>query len=264
MPELPDVEGFKAYFEKHALRSQITAIHAPDARILRDTSPQALGRRLKGEIFAKTHRHGKFLFAQPEAESGWMVMHFGMTGFLGSFECEDDEPEHASVVFEFEEGNKLAYASQRMLGRVGWVDDLAAFIEDQELGPDALSEDLSADRLAEILCGHRGMLKSALMNQAIVAGIGNEWSDEILFQCGLHPKVGIDELEFNDLSEVCRTGKRVLRTGSGARKNSHSLPHHYLGVHRHTDGKCPKCGHDLETVKALSRTAYFCPKCQKS
>ena len=264
MPELPDIEGFKECFEKHALNRRIRKISAPDERILEDLTVQGLGRRLKDREFKRAFRHGKFLFAKvdDEDESGWLAFHFGMTGLFAVHGVEQQAPDHTAVDFEFEDGTALAYVSQRMLGKITLGDTLEGFIQEYKLGPDALSENLSVNDCAERLANHRGMLKSALMNQSIIAGIGNEWSDEILFQCHMHPKVAIKDLGSDDLSELCRTGRRVLRTGSAANRNGRPLPYQYLGAHRHGDGLCPKCKSKLATVKVSSRTAYYCPQCQ--
>lgn len=264
MPELPDVEGFKKVFEKHALNRRIRKISAPDERILEGLTVQGLGRRLKERVFKRAVRHGKFLFGKlgDDDESGWVVFHFGMTGLVAVYEAEQQPPDYTALDFEFEDGTALAYVSQRMLGQITWSDTLEEFIQSHHLGPDALSANLSVTECAQRLANHRGMLKSALMDQSVIAGIGNEWSDEILFQCHLHPKVAIKDLETDDLSEVCRTGRRVLRTGSAANRNGRSLPPQYLGAHRHGDGLCPKCKSELATVKVSSRNAYYCPKCQ--
>lgn len=263
MPELPDVEGFKKCFKKHAVNRPVHRISAPDERILEDLTVQGLGRRLKGRSFKRVVRHGKFLFAKPDDdESGWVVFHFGMTGLLAVHGAEQQPPEHTALDFEFEDATALAYVSQRMLGQVSWSETLDEFIQSHQLGPDALSENLSVMDFAERLANHRGMLKSALMNQSIIAGIGNEWSDEILFQCHFHPKTAITDLKSDDLSEVCRTGRRVLRTGSAANRNGRPLPTQYLGAHRHGDGLCPKCKSELATVKVSGRNAYYCPECQ--
>ncbi|MFO7821130.1 MAG: DNA-formamidopyrimidine glycosylase family protein [Lentisphaeria bacterium] len=263
MPELPDVEKFKKEIEEGAVGRQVEHVHVEDKRILDDSvTPQSLGKRLKGSQINGSRRHGKFLFTETDAQDGWLLMHFGMTGYPAFCASEQDKPPHTRLVLEFSDNTSLAYACQRLLGKISWVPDFAEFLEAKGLGPDALAEDISVRDMATVLWSRKGTLKSTLMNQEVVAGIGNEWSDEILFQCRLHPKTEIGDLKFEDLCEVCRSGRRLLRTGARANCNRHPLPPHYLTAHRHSDGICPKCQKELEKIKVAGRPAYYCPNCQ--
>ncbi|MCF7854496.1 MAG: zf-TFIIB domain-containing protein [Candidatus Pacebacteria bacterium] len=263
MPELPDVAGFQAYFEDHAVGNTIEHVTVLDSRVLTDVTPQSLGKRLHNAQVTTTNRHGKYLFVGTSADNGWLVLHFGMTGYLEHYQENEDPPKQTNVIFTFTNGAHIAYVNQRRLGEVTWADTVATFVEARELGPDALSDTLSPRQFADRLAHHRGMLKSALMNQSIVAGMGNEWADETLFQCGLPPKTSLANLKPDDCEQIARTAQRILRTGMRARCKSRPLPKHYLNAHRHKDDKCPKCGTDLTTVKVAGRTTFYCPKCQQ-
>ncbi|MFW6152536.1 MAG: DNA-formamidopyrimidine glycosylase family protein, partial [Verrucomicrobiota bacterium] len=103
MPELPDVEGFKAYFDSTGLGKEISGVSAPDARTLKDVSIQSLGRKLKGTVFAGTRRWGKYLFGEVDG-NGHLVLHFGMTGNLVCYKKGSDKPRFESVVFDFKDG----------------------------------------------------------------------------------------------------------------------------------------------------------------
>lgn len=191
-----------------------------------------------------------------------ITMHFGMTGELEYYSPDRQErPRYARVIFSFEGGHRLAYISRRMLGRVGVADDMAGYIEAHDLGPDALAKDLDPKKFVERLQGHRGPIKSTLMNQQIIAGIGNEWGDEILYQAKLHPEAASDELDANRLKKLYRVMRRVLKTGARHGGDAGKLPRRYLLVHR-DEGRCPACGARTEKVKVGGRSSYFCPKCQ--
>lgn len=262
MPELPDVAGFKQYLDATSLHQPIarTSVRAKD--LLAGVSPRKLSAVMKGHALNATTRHGKFLFAKID-KNGWLVLHFGMTGELTYFEEPADEPQYAAVTWRFENGRHLSYISRRKLGRVGLTNDLDAFIAGESLGPDALSDEFDADRFVAALDGRTGLLKAALMNQSIMAGIGNVWADEILFQAGVHPEVSVNDLDKKELPDVYRVMRRVLRVGAEKGGTLEKLPRGYFLPHREGDGECPKCGGDIQTITVSGRTTHFCPKCQK-
>jgi len=89
------------------------------------------------------------------------------------------------------------------------------------------------------------------------------YSDEILFQLAVHPKTRVDDLDPGVLDKVYKTMRRVLETAIDSRADPEEMPDSYLTAHRRSDGKCPKCGGDLEKIKVSGRSAWFCPACQK-
>src|SRR5215208_1794298 len=188
MPELPDVEVFKRYMDATSLHQKIRFVGVRNEKILGDFSARTLQSTLKGRTFESTRRHGKNLFTGLDG-GGWMLMHFGMTGRLAYFKDLDEEPLHSRLLFAFENDNHLAFVCQRMFGKVELVEGPKEFVREKELGPDAL--DLDSDSFGERLKGTRGGVKATLMNQKILAGIGNVYSDEILFQARLHPETSV-------------------------------------------------------------------------
>jgi formamidopyrimidine-DNA glycosylase len=265
VPELPDVELYKRYLDKHALRQTIAQVAVNDARILGDLSARAFVARLKGNRFEDSRRHGKHLLVRLR-RPGWLTLHFGMTGDLVHFRDAADDPPYDRVRFDFEGGAHLAYVNRRMLGRVGLTDDADAFIREEGLGPDALDPAFDRAAFAKALEGRRRDLKSVLMDQALIAGIGNIYADEILFQARLHPKIPASALSERQRTELFREIKAVLKTaidcGAGAEQFLERLPEDYLLPHRDKDGKCPRCGTAIATLKSGGRTSYFCPRCQ--
>lgn len=261
MPELPDVAGFKKYLDAQGLHQTIARTTVSDERLLENASPQSLGRQLKGHGMVSTRRHGKFLFAKLDSDD-WVVLHFGMSGNLASFADDEEMPRYARVIFHFENGRNLAVVSRRLLGRVAVVDDAAAYLSRHDVGPDALN-DVSEENFTAILAGHRGMLKTTLMNQSVLSGIGNIYADEILFQAGLHPKTRSGELTEAAAHRLYRVMKDVLRTAADKDAVVADLPEHFLLPHRDSDERCPACGAQLETIKVSSRTSHYCPSCQK-
>lgn len=262
MPELPDVERFREYLNATALHQEVAAVEVRDAEILEGISARKLRRRLKGGSFESTSRHGKFLFVHTQSPAV-LVLHFGMTGYLDYARRDREPPEHTRVLFCFATGFWLAYVCQRKLGLVTLTDDKAAFIDDRGLGPDALDERLTFVRFCERLEGRRGVVKSALMNQSILAGVGNVYADETLFQCGIAPHRSIDQLDKKTLRKLYRRMRRVLETAVRHHAEITPLPRTYLLRHRDSDGRCPRCGRELEKARISGRGTWFCPHCQE-
>ena len=196
MPELPDVEVLKQYLDATSIHQGIKAVEVRDSRILEDTSTEKLKTGLKGRSLDSTRRHGKYLFAEL-SDNHWLVLHFGMSGELKYFKSMEKDPEYDQLLISFSNGYHLAYNAPRKLVLVALIENMEAFVEKKELGPDAMSLDPAG--FQKVLSGRRGMVKSTLMNQQIIAGIGNVYSDEILFQARLHPRVGVDELDAETL-----------------------------------------------------------------
>ncbi|MGJ3251993.1 MAG: Fpg/Nei family DNA glycosylase [Elainellaceae cyanobacterium] len=261
MPELPDVEVFKQYLDSTSLHQTIRHVDVSNSKVLENTSAQVFKNQLKDCQFQSSSRQGKYLFV--ELSSGeWLVFSFGMTGSLKYFKNDDQMPDYPRIRFDFVNEFHLVYASQRMLGKVMLTGDRKQFIEAHQLGLDAISPDLDESRFRQVMKGRRGMLKSTLMNQHVIAGIGNVYADEILFHAGFHPKTSVKELDDNHFDTLFRAMQEVLQVAIAHRADPEQLPNSYLLPHRHDGGKCPKCGESLQHIKVSGRTAYYCPQCQ--
>jgi len=262
MPELPDIARFKKYLDATSLHQVIRRVVVHDHDVLEDVSAQRLRRTLQGRSLESTDRWGKFLFVELD-EGPWVVMHFGMTGYLDYSEIAKQVPDHTRVTYQFEGGGRLVYVCQRKLGCVSLADDVQSFIRSRNMGPDGLDKRLDFEAFRQRLAGRRGAIKSALMNQQIVAGIGNIYSDEILFQAGVHPKRSVIELDDGELRSVHRALRKVLRKAVDRNGEIQRLPRSYFLPHREGDGLCPRCQRELDEAKVSGRTAHFCPRCQQ-
>jgi len=265
MPELPEVENFRRFFDRAALGRRVVDVAISDDRVLHNISPARLRRTLRNHCFEKTRRHGKHLLARLDTGS-WLTFHFGLTGGLGRFRSPDDDPRFDRIRFDFADGSHLAYTDQRLLGELDITEDPDRFLQERPLGRDALDPDLTLKAFRNIIAGRRGILKSLLMDQKRVAGIGNEYSDEILFQAGLHPEARAENLQPEQISTLYRTMRKVLKTaidkGAGSPDFHDRLPRKFLLRHRRKGAVCPACGTPIETRKVGGRTAYYCPACQ--
>src|SRR5438270_1488376 len=188
MPELPDVEGFRRYLARHAEGAQIVGVHVPDRQIVRNRSPQAFGKALRGTRFATPDRHGKWLMAPLAGDHGGaeLLLHFGMTGLLKWADDDADRHRHDRVIFVCERG-ELRYNNMRRFGGVWLARDASECDRvTGPLGPDAAA--LKRDEFERLITARRGGVKAALMDQRLIAGVGNLLSDEILWRACIHPR----------------------------------------------------------------------------
>jgi formamidopyrimidine-DNA glycosylase len=138
MPELPEVEIYRRYVEKHALRQRIEGVRVPDRRILRGVTAPALDRALRGRRLVSTRRHGKHLFVEVE-RSEWLYLHFGMTGDLHYY-SDGETPRFSKVILDFARNRHLAFEDARLFGGVSLVYDPDELIVSKRLGADPLDE----------------------------------------------------------------------------------------------------------------------------
>lgn len=257
MPELPDVEGFRRELAEHAQGRRVERVTAPGPEVLRNTTPQGLGRALKGRRFQAPERHGKWLLARTDGST--VVLHFGMTGRLTWAEDDRDRDQHDHVVFVCD-GGELRFHLVRKFGGV-WLasDDSELHAITGELGPDAC--DLERADLADLLRDRRGGVKSALMDQQLVAGIGNLVADEVLWQARLHPRTPVPDLDDDDIDRLHAALGSVLRRSirAGRVPRDEDWLTHARDVQ---DPGCPRCATAIEHGRVSSRSSYWCPSCQ--
>ena len=260
MPELPDVETFRRYLDQHGLNRPIerTAVEAEE--MLEAVTAQGLGQRLKGRRLTHTRRHGKYLFAARDGPGGWLVLHFGMSGYLQALAADESPPKHTRMHLRFEDGGGLAYVAQRKLGTIGWADDPDRFARSHELGPDALA--VAREAFTAAARAHRGGIKCWLMDQSALAGVGNIYSDEVLFQAGVHPKRKGTDLDATEADRLYDALHAVMEAAIAAKADPGALPQGYILPRRGEEAPCPRCGGNIEPIKACGRTAWYCPRCQ--
>jgi len=261
MPELPDVEYFKRYIDATALHQIVERIAVGDDGLLKDVSARTLRRHVTGHAFRSSTRHGKYLFLEVEGE-GWLVMHFGMTGTVRYGKRDKEPPGHAHVRFEFANGYRMVFECSRKLGYVTFTVNRETYLGDRDQGIDALDDGLDFDRFRERIGGRRGGIKATLMNQHILAGIGNVYSDEILFHAGVRPDRTVDELDDDALRAVYEAMREVLPTAADCHAAPDEMPPSFLTPDREEGAACPRCKTGLQKTTISGRTSYFCEQCQ--
>ena len=218
---------------------------------------RTLARNLAGHRFKTPRRHGKWLILPTDGPT--MLVHSGMTGHPYYAATADDEEGHERLVIALDRG-ELRYADLRKLRGV-WLaatdDEVAGVMGDQ--GPDALAVDLRA--FAAALSTRRGALKSTLMDQSVIAGLGNLLTDEICWRARLNPGRPVTGIDAEDVRHLHGVMKRTLRTA--VRHGCVPRIARWLTrVRDDPDPSCPRCGTRLNRRRIAGRTSVWCPRCQ--
>jgi formamidopyrimidine-DNA glycosylase len=270
MPELPDVEGFRRVLE-HASGRRIVDIDVRDPGVLRQVTPRRLAQSLVGRCFGMPRRHGKWLIApvrEPKArhrrDEPSLVFHFGMTGGLFWFDDDSDgerRHRHDRVVI-VAEGGELRYRDMRKLQGLRLEASDAGVKElVDDLGPDAAT--IPYEELGRRLQRKRRQLKPALMDQTVVAGLGNLVVDEVIWRSRVHPTRATSDLSGADVRRVHQRMRTVLRQ-SVAVGRVPDRPSWLTGQRDEQNGVCPRCGTRLRHSRVAGRHSVWCPRCQPS
>ncbi|OBG27226.1 Fpg/Nei family DNA glycosylase [Mycobacterium sp. 852002-51057_SCH5723018] len=257
MPELPDVEGFRRALAVPLPGRRIRRAEVRDAGILRNATAQVLARRLEGRRFGSPRRHGKWLILPTDGPA--LLIHSGMTGHP-YYAADGAEPlGYERLVLSLDRG-ELRYADLRKLRGV-WLadaaDDIAHVTGPQ--GPDALG--LGLPEFRGVLVGRRGRLKPTLMDQSVIAGLGNLLTDEICWRARVAPARPVADVGAEDVKRLHTAMTQVLRT-SVRHGRVPGLPRWLTGVRDEPDPHCPRCGTRLARARVGGRTSWWCPSCQ--
>ncbi|RDC61811.1 DNA-formamidopyrimidine glycosylase [Adhaeribacter pallidiroseus] len=269
MPELPEVETYRRYFEETALGQTVVDLKAEDPRRQLTTDYDTLLQALKGNQFVDTHRIGKH-FLINLSTGKVLVLHFGMTGDLAYYRDEEDTPRFARIVFYFQNGFRLAFIDSRKFGRVGLAASVEEYQKTKALGPDAL--DITSPQLQASLEKRKAPIKTLLLDQKVLAGIGNWIADEVLFQAKINPARLANTLTLPEYEHLHAAIQLVLKTAIEHEAIYQNFPKSFLIHARGWDEVvettvaerrvCPRHQTPLEIMKVGGRTTYFCPVCQ--
>ncbi|MDX1603439.1 MAG: DNA-formamidopyrimidine glycosylase family protein [Salinimicrobium sediminis] len=258
MPELPEITLFRNYVRETSLKKTIKKIDFPETSLLQAPA-EDFKNELIGKEFQAAERLGKYLVITTTGRSS-LIFHFGMTGKL-EYYSNQDPPKYSKMILYFEDDYRLAFTCRRKLGKIYLAEDLSSFQKKNELGPDAL--ETSEKKFLDLLEGKTGSIKAVLTDQHVISGIGNVYSDEMLYQCKIHPKTKTSEISPSDKKKLYKKMKHVLEMAidkEGVRKD---FPKTWMIQHRKDGADCPKCDGKVKKIKVGGRSTYFCPTCQK-
>jgi len=267
MPELPEVETIKNELAPWTVGQSFTKVTISDDRLVCRSSVSEVRGGLIGQKVERLHRRGKYLiFNLSNGRS--LIMHLRMTGSLLLNPERADR--YARAVFHFSNGHRLVFSDRRRLGLIWLVDDARVVIG--KLGLEPLGKSFTPGALEKRLSRHHIPIKAALLDQCIIAGLGNMYADEALFAARIHPLRKADDLSREEVRTLHSCIRKVLRTAignKGASVDTYVRPEGQLGT-AHFDFKvahrrgelCPICGSSIERVLVQNRGSYLCPRCQ--
>jgi len=257
--------------EPHLVGRAIEDVRVFRGDVLRKPEAQDFRRLLAGRSFVGTGRHGKLLWF--DLDRGVLAVHLGMSGQLVLDSGDSPPPPHTHVVFRLAGGEQLRYRDPRRFGWMWYGDrgELDRYLK--ELGWDPITNRGSRQRFCERVRGSRAGLKSLLMDQSVLAGLGNIYADEVLHHAGLSPKRRGCELSDSEFSALSRAIEEVLaeaiahggttisdyvdgRGGPGQHQ-------YHLRVHGRADEQCYRCGERIRRDRMGGRSTYWCPRCQR-
>lgn len=258
MPELPDVEAVIGRIREKVVGQRITCVSVLDERLA--AAEPGLG-SLSGRTVVALGRRGKYILVSLD-DGRTVAIHLRMTGNLIVCNRAEAVHRHTRLVIGLDDGGELRMVDQRRLGTVQIARDLKSGSIPGliRMGPEPLTEEFTLERFRVRLGRRRGMVKSALLDQSLVAGIGNVYGDEILFQSGIRPDARVEDLGESRIETLYDKIRSLLQTAC----------EHYADLHGRKDwfmygrsrGYCVRCGGGLDRRKIQGRYSWFCPRCQ--
>ncbi len=274
MPELPEVETIKRVIEPQIQGRMITKVAVRRPKVAAYPEADEFCRRLTGQTVSHMSRQGKFLIIHLENKER-IVLHLRMTGGLLLAPAQCPEEKYTHVVFSLDNGTELRFSDMRRFGRF-WLlreEETDTCTGMDKLGLDPLAPACNAEYLSSHLSKRRKAIKECLLEQTIIAGIGNIYSDEILFTAGIYPARPANSLkqtEWERLAEAIPerisyfieknaiTAEEYLETKGRDYRNTP-----FLQVYGHGGSPCPKCRETLCRMVIGGRSSVYCPVCQK-
>jgi formamidopyrimidine-DNA glycosylase len=274
VPELPEVETIRAGLEPILAGRRLERVIIRDPRLTQPELPEAVAAALEGDLVSAVRRRGKYLIV--DLESGrHLLVHLRMTGSFrhGRNGALEDDPYRRAVV-SLDDGSDVAYRDVRRFGTWLLLEDseLPGYLE-KRLGAEPLGPGFTAAALAKRIAGRRAPVKAVLLDQRVVAGMGNIYADEALWHAGIHPLTPAQELDPDRVTRLHRAIRRVLRAGvtrQGATLRDYRDPQGAAGsmqeefrVYSREGKPCPRCRTPIEKTRVAGRGTWFCPACQK-
>lgn len=275
MPELPEIETVRRVVGPQMVGRRVTEVSVRHPKVIGRPDPESFAERLVGRTFTDLTRRGKNLTAILD-DGSRMVMHMRMTGCLVVAPHDRPEEPHTHIVIGLDDGMELRFSDTRRFGRFwmladGEDDDCTGICK---LGPEPFDPSFTAEYLENRIGGSRRAIKECLLDQGVVAGIGNIYSDEILFDTGIDPVCPACLLDHDDWSRLAEEIPRALgffiekneispeEWLEGKGKEYRNTP--YIRIYVHAGQPCPVCGTPLVRRVVGGRSSVSCPMCQRS
>lgn len=274
MPELPEVETIRRQLEPNLQGRTIVDVSVPDRLIIAPATLKEFVKDIIGKKLISVGRRGKYLLLQ--LESGQvLVLHLRMTGRLTQVTepISSVDRRHLRLILKLDDGNTVVFHDMRRFGKAFILAAEHATAYWQRLGPEPLDRSFNKARLKQILKARNRPIKSLLLDQQLIAGIGNIYADESLARAGINPLRSADSLNDEEIKRLAGAIKLTLRRAillEGSSIDTYRTTRGNKGrfqetfrVHRRGGEPCHSCGSLIKKIKVGGRGTYFCPHCQK-
>jgi len=269
MPELPEVETIKNELAPHIIGHKLTGMTLLWEGLLRQPSLAELRQRITGKQITGISRHGKYLVLSLGGDD-LLVMHMKMTGSLLVGHNSMEAPKYTRAVIHLDNDTSIFFVDPRKFGAMWLTQDRNSVLN--KLGPEPLEPGFTPQFLAGLLKNRTAPVKALILDQSLIAGIGNMYADEALFAAGIHPLRPGGSLSREEAERLTAAIKQVLRSAirnKGASIVNYFRPSGETGT-AHFEFKvahgrrktCHKCGTPIERITVRNRGSYFCPRCQ--
>ena len=274
MPELPEVETYVRDLAPLLRGRQVSAASVTWSRIIAIPDAENFVAQIAGQRFVEFGRRGKYMLLG--LESGMtLIVHLRMTGHLITVAGDAPIDSHTHVVMRLDDGQKLIFQDSRKFGRLWLVTDPTPVLA--HLGPEPFAAAFNPDYLATRLHGRSAPIKALLLDQRLVAGVGNIYADEALFRAGIHPLRPAGSLDAAEAAALHAAVQVVLTLGiakagsslGGSSLQNYSRPggapggfQEEFAVFRRTGQPCPQCGAPITRIVVAQRGTHFCSYCQ--
>jgi formamidopyrimidine-DNA glycosylase len=272
MPELPEVETVVRGLKKKLTGRTIKQVEVLRRSIVKNITAAQLSHQLEGLPFEIIRRRGKFIIFQ--LGGGHLVSHLRMTGKYLFFSGDEyKELAYQRMLIHITDGSHLVYQDIRCLGTINYYSAKVPIPPIDRLGPEPLSSKFTPSLLAEILKRTKREIKPVLMDQQRLAGIGNIYASEILFQSRIHPEAQANNLRsteitllYNAIGNVLKRAIKLHGTSFSDYRdveNQHGRFQDFLCVYQREDRPCRGCGELVRKITQGGRSTFFCPQCQQ-
>lgn len=274
MPEAPEVQTVLDTLRLQIQGAEIESVDILYPKIIQNMEAEQFARSLKKQSFRDFFRLGKYLGFGLDDYT--LIVHLRMEGKFYIYESLPREHKHIHVIFHLKDGRFLCYHDTRKFGRMALYskeEDRASLSCFKNVGLDCLDDRVDGAYFYARIHSLKKTIKQALLDQSIMAGVGNIYADEILFASGLDPRSRCYRISKKDCETIVFHTKRILR---GAMKSGGTTIRSYtsslgvtglfqlqLKVHSRKDQPCPVCGSPIKKIEVGKRGTYLCPKCQR-
>ncbi len=275
MPELPEVETTRRGLVPFMEGKRIAAVEVLRPRMARHNErPEDVVDRLSWRTLIRLGRHGKFIVGEVEGDLA-LIVHLGMSGRMQVGAPSDERPPHTNVIFLMDSGVEIRFIDPRTFGFVAVLTpEELAHSSVSMLGPDALDDLPRSNALASVLAGRTVAIKTLLLNQSVIAGLGNIYADEVLSRAGIRPDRPAGSLSGEEIKRLRASIRPVLEAGlrhggTSLDDLAYLLPDGRAGeyvarlkVYGRDGLPCRRCGTPIERMVLAARSSHFCPACQ--